>query len=136
MDRIIDMARDLGDAIQKDDRYIQTMSAQRAADEDKELQNLIGEFNLKRIALNNEMQKENKKDAKIDALSTEVRDVYDKIMNNEAMKQYNTVKPELDHLVNAVARIITLASQGEDPYSINESDGGCSGNCSACGGCN
>lgn len=135
MDQIIEMARELGQALQQDDRYIRTIAAQKAADEDNELQDLIGQFNLKRIALNNEMQKEDKSDEKIDEMSSEIRDVYEKIMKNEAMIAYNAVKPELDQLVNSISRIIVLSAQGEDPNSIEEHEAGCSGNCSSCGGC-
>lgn len=136
MDKIIDMARELGTAIQQDDRYVRAMAAQKAADEDENLQNLIGEFNLKRMALNTEMQKEDKDDSKIDSLSSEIRDVYDQIMKNESMVAYNAVKPELDGMVNTIARIITLSAQGEDPLSIEEHEAGCSGDCSCCSGCN
>ena len=57
MDQILDMARELGYAIQQDERFIRTQLAQAAADEDEELQGLIGEFNLKRIAPNAEKTK-------------------------------------------------------------------------------
>ena len=55
---------------------------QAAADEDAGLQDLIGEFNLKRIALNNESTKEEKDGDKITRLDGEIREVYDKIMQN------------------------------------------------------
>ena len=58
LDTIIEMARSLGRALQNDDRFVRTQLAQNAADEDKELQDLIGEFNLKRIALNQETTRE------------------------------------------------------------------------------
>ena len=45
MDTIINMARDLGHALQGDERFIRAQMAQAAADEDAGLQELIGEFN-------------------------------------------------------------------------------------------
>lgn len=50
MDQILDLARELGYSIQQDERFIRTQLAQAAADEDEELQGLIGEFNHKRAA--------------------------------------------------------------------------------------
>jgi hypothetical protein len=49
MDNIIEQARAIGKAIQKDERYLKTQLALQAADEDKELQDLIGQYNLKRM---------------------------------------------------------------------------------------
>lgn len=135
MDRMIELARELGAALQQDERYIRVQMAQAAADEDKELQELIGAFNLKRIAMQNEASRETPDEDKVNALTDEVSELYQKIMKNPSMMAYNAAKPELDRVMEAVARIITLSAQGEDPYMIPESSEGCSGNCSSCGGC-
>jgi len=136
MDRIIDLAREIGAAIQQDDRYLRMMAAQEAADKDEALQGLIGEFNLKRIALGNEAQKEDRDEKKMESMNDELRVAYQAIMDNATMKAYNETKPEMDTLLNAVAKIITLSAQGEDPYSIDEhEEHHCDGSCSSCGGC-
>ena len=54
---IISQARALGEAIQKEESYIKLHEVQKKADADTELQNLIGEFNLKRMSINNEASK-------------------------------------------------------------------------------
>ena len=135
MDRIVELARELGAALQQDERYIRIQMAQSAADEDKDLQDAIGEFNLKRISLQNESARETQDEAKIEQLTTEVSEVYTKIMENPSMIAYTAARPDLDRLLETVARIITLSAQGEDPYAIPESSENCSGNCSSCGGC-
>ena len=135
MDRIIELARGLGAALQEDERYIRIQMAQTAADADKELQDAIGEFNLKRIALQNESARETPDEAKVESLTDDVTAAYTKIMENPSMIAYNAARPDLDRLLEAVARIITLSAQGEDPYAIPESSESCSGNCSRCGGC-
>ena len=43
------MARELGKAIQEDDRYLALRLATQSNDEDQALQDMIGEFNLKRV---------------------------------------------------------------------------------------
>ena len=51
---IIEKARELGRLIQEEDSYKKLQDAQKNADADMELQRLIGEFNLKRMSINNE----------------------------------------------------------------------------------
>ena len=96
MEPILEMAKDLAYAIQQDERYIRTQMAQAAADEDEELQGMIGEFNLKRIAINNETTKdEGTRDGeKLKALDGELREVYARIMQNPNMAAYNAAKTE------------------------------------------
>lgn len=133
MDTLIAAARGLGHNLQNDDRFIRTQMAQSACDEDKELQDLIGEFNLKRIAINNEKSKEDKSDEKLKELDAEIRAVYDKIMANTNMAAYQEAKAELDKLVNGIVTIVTMSAQGQNPDDIQESS--CSGNCAGCAGC-
>ena len=55
---IIEMTRELGRALQNDERYIAMMAARQASDEDEALQEAIGEFNLKRMAISNDAKNE------------------------------------------------------------------------------
>ena len=50
---IIEMAREIGRQLQKDELYLKLELARQQSEEDEELQNAIGEFNLKRMAINN-----------------------------------------------------------------------------------
>lgn len=134
MSKILEMAKEVGHAIQQDERYIRWQMAQAAADEDEALQALIGEFNLKRIALSSESEKkEDKNEEKINQLNGEVRKLYADIMTNEHMAQYNEAKMALDQLVNQIAEIVAMSAAGQDPEEFHESS--CSGNCSGCAGC-
>lgn len=54
---IIEKARELGKLIQQEESYIALQKAQADADADMELQNLIGDFNMKRMSINNEASK-------------------------------------------------------------------------------
>ena len=136
MDKILELTKDLAHEIQMDERYIRLQMAQASADEDEELQKLIGDFNLKRMALGNETSKneEDKDPEKLKKLDEELRALYAKVMENENMKAYNTAKSGMDEMMNGVSRILTLAAQGIDPDSA-EMEASCSGNCSSCGGC-
>ena len=133
MDSILEMTRELAYELQNDSRYIRTRLAQSAAADDIGLQNLIGEFNLKRVALSNEMARENKDNDKLKALDTELRELYARMMGNENMSAYQQAKSELDKLVKSMVTILTVSAQGEDPDSVEES--GCGGSCEGCAGC-
>lgn len=136
MDKIIELTKDLAHEIQMDERFIRTQMAQAAADEDKELQALIGDFNLKRMAISAETSKEeNERDIeKLKTLDEELRAAYAQIMENENMKRYNESKTGLDNLMNTVSRILAMAAQGANPDEA-DLEASCSGNCASCGGC-
>ena len=105
-----------------------------ASDADKELQDLIGEFNLKRIAINEEGMKKDRDQEKIQNFNNEMREIYGKIMQNQHMIAYNEAKSELDKIVGRVAAIITNSANGEDPETTDVHQG-CSGDCSGCSSC-
>lgn len=130
----VDLAREVGKAIQADERYIKYQQARTANDNDEELQSMIGEFNMKRMQLNQEMSKQDKDNDKVSAINAEVRSLYGKIMTNERMMAYNDAKVEMDRLLDQINNVITLSANGEDPATC-EAEHQCSGSCSTCGGC-
>ncbi len=133
MEKILQMAKDLGHAMQAEGSFIKMKTAQDAADADGELQALIGEFNLKRMAINEEASKEEQDAEKQKALNMEIREVYAKVMENPSMQAYNEAKTAFDQIARAVTTIINMSMQGLDPDTYDE-NAGCSGNCSSCGG--
>ena len=131
---VIAMARELGAALQQSDEYTAYNVAKNAADGDEVLQEMIGEFNLKKLALSAEVQKEEKDQEKLAALNEEVRSLYGRIMAHPTMAAYNTTKEELDRLLNFIQQIIVYSANGEDPATIQE-ETFCGGDCSGCSGC-
>jgi cell fate (sporulation/competence/biofilm development) regulator YlbF (YheA/YmcA/DUF963 family) len=131
---VITMARELGAALQKSDEYTAYMLAKTAADEDQELQGMIGDFNLKKLALSAEVQKQEKDQEKLTALNDEVRSVYGQIMAHPTMLAYNTTKNELDRMLNFIQQIVVYSANGEDPFTVQE-ETSCGGDCSGCSGC-
>ena len=133
---IIEKTRELGKAIQEDERYIKYNEATKASDTDTALQNKIGEFNMLRMQLNQEMSNPDKNAEKMTSLDTDIRELYNEIMGMPSMKAFNEAKEELDSLLQSVNYIITVAANGEDPMTCPETPPqGCSGSCSSCGGC-
>lgn len=131
---IIELAREIGKKIQSDDIYLKLQAAKMNSDKDKYLQDLIGEFNLKRIAINNESTKENRDEKKIQVLNADLREAYSKIMKNKNMVAYNIAKQEMDSVLKRVTAIIMQSAEGEDPKTTDYKES-CTGSCSSCGGC-
>lgn len=131
---MIELAREIGRQLQKDERYLKLQIAQQNSDQDEQLQELIGEFNLKRIAINNEAQKEDRSDEKLQQLNQQLRECYATIMQNPNMNAYNEAKQELDALLKRVNAIIMQSAEGEDPETTDYVES-CGGNCGSCGGC-
>ena len=131
---IIEMTRSLGHAIQQEESFKKLMKAQNACDNDPVLQDMIGEFNLKRMNLSNASNGENVDQEKISRLNIELRDCYDDIMENANMVAYNEAKDEFDAVMQRITAILQASAQGEDPDTADVQPS-CSGNCASCVGC-
>lgn len=132
---IIEKARELGKMLQQEESYKKLQLAQADADADMELQNAIGEFNMKRMSINNEASKAERDQEKMSRLNTEMREAYSKIMSNKNMIAYNETKDEFDVIANRVLTIIQQSAEGADPETADLTQSSCSGSCSTCGGC-
>ena len=132
---IIEVTRELGRALQADERYVAMVAARKASDEDQALQEAIGEFNLTRMAINNEAQKDDRNEETIKRLNEEFRAVYQRIMENEHMLRYNEAKNDFDALLQRITGIIGLCADGEDPNTADYNPASCGGDCSSSGGC-
>ena len=133
MEKIILLAREIGKELQNSPEYAALMEAEKKSNEDMTLQNAIGEFNLKRLDINNEAQKEDRNEETLMTLNNQLREIYGQIMMNENMQAYNNAKAELDAIVQKVATIVTRAAEGDDPETCDCES--CGGNCGSCGGC-
>lgn len=133
----IKAARELGKAIQADERYVRYNEAMKANDADMELQELIGEFNLARqnVALEMSKSKEEQNKEKLDTQNKEMQRLYTLVMQNEHMADFTMAKADMDKLLHEINGIIALCCDSEDPDTCEVQAGGCSGSCSTCGGC-
>lgn len=131
---VIKAAREMCVELTKDERFINYLEAKKANDNDKELQELIGEFNLVRLSLDKALSAEDKEEAKIEELNTKIREVYTTIMANESMINYNNAKMELDDVIAEINQLITQTLSGADPLTC-DTKVSCGGNCGSCGGC-
>ena len=131
---VIELTRELGKAIQADERFIRFAKARLANDNDTDLQNAIGNFNIKRMELEKAVSEENKDEEKVKVLNEDLRKAYGEIMSSKSMVEYNTAKALLDQLMNEVNTILAKSLDGEDPATCETHDA-CTGSCATCGGC-
>ncbi len=121
--------------LQQDDRVVYLDQVKKKMDMDKELQDLIGKFNLAQYNYRIEAVKEDKDEAKLEEMNKELIAVYSDIMANEFMIEYNECKTEVDKLTQHIQAIITSALNGGNPMLVELPEGGCSGSCASCSGC-
>lgn len=131
----IDLFKKAAAALQTDSRYLALDSARRANDANEALQEMIGEFNLARLDLNNESAKENRDEAKVAQLNGKVNQLYTDIMASEGMVAYNAAKIDVEAMISHIDAIINTAMSGGDPMGVEQPEAGCSGSCSSCSGC-
>lgn len=132
---ILEASRALGAAIQQDERFINYVKAKLANDNDEELQKAIGEFNITRMNLENEMSAETPNQDKVKELNEVLRNIYGQVMSTKSMLDYNTAKGELDALLGDVNSVIMQCVEGADPATVEPEVHDCTGSCDTCGGC-
>ena len=132
---LIEQARALGAALQQEESYKRLDTLAKKADNDTNLQNKLGEFNMLRQSLSAEMAKTDKDAETMTSLDKQIRELYDEIMAMPAMVEYNSAKDELDKLLQSINYIITCAANGQDPMTCPETPPHCGGSCATCGGC-
>lgn len=133
-DRIIDMTRALGRAIQMDGRFLALQKVREANDSDTALQQRIRDFDAARAALNIELAREGRDDKRITELNSDVQRLYDDVLASDGMARYEATKGGLEDLFSYVNAIITTAVNGGDVDAVTQPEA-CAGDCGGCDGC-
>ena len=131
---IIEMTRKLGVAIQQEEIFKNYIKAKAANDNDVELQDMIGQFNVIHMQLDQALSADEKDGDKVKELNGQLKDTYTAIMGRESMMNYNIAKGELDVLVNQINAVIEHTLDGDDPMTCDIASN-CTGSCSTCSGC-
>ena len=134
MDKILEATRNLGKLIQDEDCFKRYIESREKNDNDEELQKAIGEFNLVKLSMDQELAKEERDAEKLKALNDDLRRTYSEVMINENMINFQTAKREVDELVAKIYSVIVKCSLGENPETA-EFEESCGGDCASCGGC-
>lgn len=127
---IIEKAKELGKLLSDSAQAKEFNAAKTAYDQDSEIQELIGQFNIHKMSMAALSKQENPDEVRISEHEDKLRDVYDKIMESELMTQYQLKSQAVEKLISEINNILNFYIFGE------EAQGSCSGNCAGCNGCN
>ena len=131
---VIELARQLGAEIQKDERYLAFAAAKEANEKDEaELNELMGQIQMVQMNYQMEASKETPDSAKMQEFEAEFNAKYEAFMANENMQKYDEARAEVDSMMNYIMQILGLCVNGADPATCEPS--ACTGSCSTCGGC-
>lgn len=130
------LTRELGKAIQQDERFIAMMQANSANETDEALGAMLDELRLIQMNFNREMGRDNPDNEKIEGYNQAFTSLYQQVTQNENMVKFQQAREELDALMKRLTGILSLCALGEDPDTCEPSvNGGCAGSCSECAGC-
>ena len=132
--RIIELARQLGKEIQKEQEYLEFIKAGEANDADTVLQENISAFNMSKMNLSRALGETERDEEKIKKYTDEINSYYNEIMTNENFQQYVLKKTYMEGLLKYINRIVEASMNGEDPDLVGEPTE-CTHDCSTCGGC-
>ncbi len=136
---IIKLTRELGAAIQQDERYLNFAKAREENEKDAELNELMGQIQMVQMNYQMEASKEAPDSAKMQQYEEQFNSVYTKFMDNDKMKAYEAARAEIDNMMNYLMQILGLCVNGADPMTCEPEaphDHNCDGSCcSSCEGC-
>ena len=134
---VIELTRQLGAAIQKDERYLAFAAAKEANEKDEALNALMGEIQMIQMNYQVEASKETPDSAKMQEFEAEFNAKYEAFMANENMQRYDEARAEVDSMMNYIMQILGLCVNGADPATCEpeQHDHSCDGSCSSCSGC-
>ena len=89
----------------------------------------------KALSSNNEAAKDDRDEAKLQQLNSELRETYAKVMQNKNMNAYNEAKELMDNMLKRINAIISISAEGGDPEIADLTEDSCGGSCSSCAGC-
>ncbi len=128
MTQIIEKAKELGEFIKNSEQVKSLNIAKTAYEENKEIQELMGQFNMHKMSIAMLSKQENPDEKRIAEHEDKLRIAYDKIMESELMTEYQLKSQAVESLMAEINNILNFYITGETPQ-------GCTGSCATCGGC-
>ena len=122
---IIEKAHELGKMIEASEEMKALKEAEKVQAEDDEAQQLVADFNIKRMDLARKIQ--GGKITEEEAIKKNNEAFSEMVEKSESIKNYVAAKENFDKMVTGINNVINIYITGEQ--------GGCTHNCSTCGGC-
>lgn len=127
MAEIFEKARELGEAIIESKEYKELKEAELRQEQDEEALTLLKEYSEVRSRLASEIQKGDVDDSRIAEIREELEEAYEKMTTNDSITAYINAQRTFQAIIEQMNNILSFHITGKMP-------GGCSGNCSSCGG--
>jgi hypothetical protein len=127
MEKIIEKAKELGELLQDNDKVKEFMQAKEVYQNDPEIQDLLGEFNLHQMTLMTVTKEENPDEDKVKELEERIKSVYNRIMENPIMMDFQKKSEAVEAILKDVNNIINFYVTGETPHDCGHDS------CDSCG---
>ncbi len=129
MNDIIEKARELGQMLSECDEFKALKGAEEMQLADPKAQELMMEYANTREVLAKKASDANVTKEALESIQSEAQEAFNKLCTNKNITRYIEANKAFSTLIEQVNSIIAYYVKGE------EQSGGCSGNCSSCGGC-
>ena len=127
---IIDKAQELGTMIADSPERVRMTEASDRMNENQEAVELLRTYNENRKKAADELRGTNPSQEQIKEFKDYVQAEFEKAAANQLIAEYIEASREFDNMVNQVNAVLSYFITGQE-----NSQGGCSGNCSSCGSC-
>ena len=125
-EKIVEMAKCLGQIIKEDEKIKALNEAQAAYNQDPDVLLLTTEYTVQQQLLMEEYANSNNKET-IDKINARINAIYNQVLETKAYKAYESAQNEVNELMQLVNDTISAEITGQS--------GGCTHDCSTCGGC-
>lgn len=130
MDRVIECARALGEAIVASEEFRQMQIAEHAAMGDPAVAEAMSRYLECKSAVQDCMRADEPNPDEIARLGAEMDEAQRQMNAMEAVDAMTTARQRFSAMMNQVNNVMQFIITGEA-----DTDGSCTGNCSTCGGC-
>ena len=127
MAEIFEKARELGEAIIESEEYKELKKAELEQENDEEAMALLKEYSELRTSLAQEIQKGDISEEEMASIRERLEEAYEKVTTNDHITAYINAQRTFQAIIDQMNNILSFHITGKMP-------GGCSGNCSSCGG--
>ena len=127
---IIEKAQQLGTMIAESPESKRVSEASDRMNENEEAVELLRTYNENRKKAADELRGTNPSKEKLAEFKEYVQAEFEKVAANKLIAEYIEASREFDNMVNQVNAVLSYFITGQE-----NSEGGCSGNCSSCSSC-
>ena len=129
---ILEMAKQLGEAISLSKQFVNYANAEEKFKTDDDAQELLLKYNTQRSELAVQMQNENIKPMEMIEIRKKLAKQYNDLLKNDVIREYTEAKAAAEKLLADVNAVIQFCVTGEEADGEHSS---CSGSCATCSGC-